>query len=250
MALIKCKECGANVSSKAENCPSCGIKLASKNGGRSFVFAVVIFVSIVLLWLQNDESKKAIDSKANTDKTAETITAGQPKEAVNNEAALPPESEMEKQLEGKAWIYLNRMDQMTDTPEYTAAILSKNTVNFKWPYSGEQRARLILRTAPKTGKDVIFQIDKGQFLCPPGSGCKVDVRFDDGSVITYEANPPGDYKKTTIFISGYEGFIDKLMKAKTVRLSTNIYQESNPVFVFDVQGFNHDSYTGKAVAID
>jgi hypothetical protein len=33
MALIKCKECGADISSKAESCPQCGFRLKKKSGG-------------------------------------------------------------------------------------------------------------------------------------------------------------------------------------------------------------------------
>ena len=43
MALIQCKECGKQVSSKAEQCPQCGVKLKKK--GIGLVGFVVIVVS-------------------------------------------------------------------------------------------------------------------------------------------------------------------------------------------------------------
>ncbi|RVS47000.1 zinc-ribbon domain-containing protein [Citrobacter freundii] len=33
MALIKCKECGEQVSDKAASCPKCGAPIAKKNKG-------------------------------------------------------------------------------------------------------------------------------------------------------------------------------------------------------------------------
>lgn len=52
MALIKCKECGREVSNKAEKCPNCGVKIKSGGCGcLSFVLvgilSVIIFVFII-----------------------------------------------------------------------------------------------------------------------------------------------------------------------------------------------------------
>jgi hypothetical protein len=40
-------------------------------------------------------------------------------------------------------------------------------------------------------------------------------------------------------------FVEKLLKAKQVRISTNIYQQGSPVFEFDVSGFNQEKYKPK-----
>jgi hypothetical protein len=47
MALIKCKECGADISSKAAACPKCGAKLPKPTSGCAIVGATV-FGAIVL----------------------------------------------------------------------------------------------------------------------------------------------------------------------------------------------------------
>ncbi|MGA1823217.1 MAG: zinc ribbon domain-containing protein [bacterium] len=44
MALIKCKECGKEVSSEAESCPHCGIKI--ETGGGFFKVLTYIFLTI------------------------------------------------------------------------------------------------------------------------------------------------------------------------------------------------------------
>ncbi len=47
MALKKCKECGKEISSKAESCPNCGVVLKKKTGFLTYVVAV-FFILILL----------------------------------------------------------------------------------------------------------------------------------------------------------------------------------------------------------
>lgn len=140
------------------------------------------------------------------------------------------------------WSYSHRDDPMSKGMTHTASISSSNTVNFDFPYSGAQHGRLTLRTDPKYGKDVIFSIEKGQILCPSYDGCTIRVRFDDEDATSYSASAAADNSTETIFIRNYSAFVGKMMKAKRVRLSMNIYQEGAPVFDFDVSGFNVDKY--------
>lgn len=49
MALIKCKECGTEVSSKAESCPKCGAKVKAKGMGCGTLIALVFFIGIIAL---------------------------------------------------------------------------------------------------------------------------------------------------------------------------------------------------------
>lgn len=52
MAMTKCKECGAEVSTKAEACPKCGAKQAKKTSGCAIIvagaFAVLIVIPMVI----------------------------------------------------------------------------------------------------------------------------------------------------------------------------------------------------------
>ena len=47
MALIKCKECGTEVSSKAKTCPKCGIRVADKQYG-CLPSIVIIFLGLII----------------------------------------------------------------------------------------------------------------------------------------------------------------------------------------------------------
>ena len=143
------------------------------------------------------------------------------------------------------WEYNQKEDSMTGGVTYFATVSSTNTVNFSFPYNGEQHARLTFRNDPKYGKDILFRIEKGQILCESYDSCTVLVRFDDEKPTTYSASTPADNSTETVFISNYEKFMEKIRKAKMVRVSPTVYQEGAPVFEFDVRGFDEDKFKPK-----
>ena len=233
MALIKCKECGKEVSSKAESCPKCGAKVATKTGCGTIIG--VIFLAFVIFSIFANISghdTPTTPSASNSAPVASTTTD-------NDITPSVPEPPIP---EGQQWIYSQDEDKMSSGITYHASVLSSNTVNFDFPYSGEQHARLTLRIDPRYGKDVIFHIEKGQILCHSYEDCNVLVRFDDGKAITFTAGGAADNSTETIFIRNYGKFVDKLQKAKLVRISTNIYQEGAPVFEFDISGFDKNKF--------
>lgn len=70
MALKKCKECGNEVSSKAESCPKCGAVLKKKTSSCVGCLAVVLFAFIVLA---------VTGSLTNTGSRSSTKTKPEPK---------------------------------------------------------------------------------------------------------------------------------------------------------------------------
>ncbi|MEZ5358609.1 MAG: zinc ribbon domain-containing protein [Candidatus Zixiibacteriota bacterium] len=60
MALIKCKECGQRVSSKAKNCPNCGAPVTSGGCG---IGCVVILIGIVMIIFASMISRCNSDSQ-------------------------------------------------------------------------------------------------------------------------------------------------------------------------------------------
>jgi len=49
MAIKSCKECGKEISSKAEVCPHCGFRLRKSAGVKIFGGLFLIFIGIVML---------------------------------------------------------------------------------------------------------------------------------------------------------------------------------------------------------
>jgi hypothetical protein len=150
----------------------------------------------------------------------------------------------QRRLEG-AWTYESSEDPMTGRSSHRAWIRSTNTLGFDFPYEGAQRGRLVVRTHPQYGKDVILQIDKGQFLCSSYMDCRVLVRFDDAPAERYAGAEPADNSTTSVFIRNHDRFLQRLRSARRVRIQVNVYQEGAPVFEFDVGGFNAARYAGR-----
>ena len=151
----------------------------------------------------------------------------------------------ESKLPSSSWVYNQKEDDMGKGTTYHAWVQSSNAVNFNFPYSGEQHGLLILRTHPRHGKDIIFKIEKGQILCRSYDNCTVLVRFDDENPIKFKAVEAADNSTNTIFINNYSRFVEKMLKAKRIRISANIYQEGNPMFEFNVSNFEQSKYKPK-----
>ena len=71
MALIKCKECGKEVSSEAETCPHCGARIASKSMGCGSIVGIVIVVGIIALIFSGGSSNDTGSSSASSQASAE-----------------------------------------------------------------------------------------------------------------------------------------------------------------------------------
>lgn len=72
MSLVRCKECGAQISTLAESCPGCGAK-QSKSSGRlkAFFLLVVVLAAGNVIFGVNSPSKRP--SQSEPEKTPEEI---------------------------------------------------------------------------------------------------------------------------------------------------------------------------------
>lgn len=61
MALIKCKECGNDVSTKAEACPKCGAKVTTQNVGCGTVFGA-LFLGVIIIGVLGSVFNSSSDS--------------------------------------------------------------------------------------------------------------------------------------------------------------------------------------------
>ena len=137
------------------------------------------------------------------------------------------------------WEYRTDEDKMNGGIRKYATIHSTNVVNFDRPYEGPQRAYIVIRRS-KAGQDVMFGIQRGQFMCHVFE-CTITVRFDDAPPVRMTASAPADHSTTVVFISNERNFIHKLSTAKQVRVAADIYHQGTPVFEFTTAGFDATS---------
>lgn len=232
MAMTKCKECGNEISTKADACPKCGAKQVRTSGCAKVV--LFFLVAIVLLAMIGQCGRETRTSRGSLPPSARTPPASAAPAAVVEPPPVPEP--------GSQWIYRQSEDPMAEGKTYGASVRSKNTVNFDFPYSGSQRGTLTLRTHPRHGEDVIFSIEQGQILCRSYEDCTILVRFDNGKAQSFSAVGAADNSTETIFIRNYSRFLAGMQKASTVRIAVEVYQEGAPVFEFDVSGFDAEKY--------
>lgn len=226
MALIKCPDCGKDVSDVAPACPTCGRPVvpptrtvpAKKTSPLAWGCLIVIIAVVGLMILGGLLSG------------GKHTTVSPSKES---EASVPPVAK--PAAPGSQWVYTDEADKMGRGSVKTATVQSSNEIAFDFPYTGAQRAGLELRRHPKYGNDVILFIEKGQFLCGLDD-CTVSVRFDEEKPQAYHATEPADHSTTVLFLSNYEGFVAKARRCKKVAIEAQFYQQGTKVFEFNIEG--------------
>ncbi|MCL6306990.1 hypothetical protein QQL38_09835 [Pseudomonas syringae] len=134
---------------------------------------------------------------------------------------------------GLTWNYTDSEDNMSGKPVRRAYVLSTNTVDFDFPYSGVQKATLTIRKHPRWGTSVYISIEKGQFVCGYDD-CNVRVRFAKDNAKRVSASAPEDGSSTTLFINNESSFISQARKSDKVYIEAGFYQEGNRIFEFDI----------------
>jgi hypothetical protein len=59
MAIIKCKECGGQVSTKADACPACGAKQKKPVGCLGWAFVILVFIPLMIVMFAGSSSKSS-----------------------------------------------------------------------------------------------------------------------------------------------------------------------------------------------
>ncbi|ELW82113.1 zinc-ribbon domain protein [Acinetobacter sp. WC-743] len=216
MAIHPCKECGAQVSDKAKNCPQCGAKIVKQVP--SWIVVAIIFIACA--WVYSCVSDKS--------KSSSQVSV--------NSASQSKQSE---ELKKENWEYLNKKDDMRDIETKFAFNESLNSVDFDFPYSGGSKLTLILRKNPKN-RDVMLSISKGQFICGI-SDCEAQFKFDDNPIKSITMSESDTHKSDTLFVTfdkTEDEIINKLKSSKKLVVEVKFYQEGAKQFTFDVSNLN------------
>ena len=137
-----------------------------------------------------------------------------------------------------AWHYGEVKSEMTGTVSKWATKQSVNTVNFGFPYNGEQHGTVMVDMDDSSDTTMLFYVKKGQIVCnglDKFGTCLVFVKFDDSKADFVTAHTSGDDSTTIGFDTA---FLRRLRRSKKLLIQVEVFHEGAPIFTFDVGGLN------------
>ncbi|MBO7559114.1 MAG: hypothetical protein J6T52_11560 [Bacteroidaceae bacterium] len=133
------------------------------------------------------------------------------------------------------WDFSIEKDEMTDSKNIWASIISDNSISQDFPYEGLTFAKITIRYMKKYGFDAIISITKGQIHGNRYNGNNyITARFDDRTPKKYYYNEAADGSSEMVFISSKSDFIKKCKQAKDIKIDIPIFQAGRPLFIFHV----------------
>ncbi|MCY1292229.1 hypothetical protein D9M69_355740 [compost metagenome] len=219
MALVKCKECGNQVSTKANSCPACGAKIKKRVGVIGWLF--VIFFVLPFAWSIGTQMSK--NDPAKSEGGSGIATAQKP-------TAAPGEPV-------KKWIKTELKDAMTDEKTVVASTESKNATQFEFPYQKAGGSRLSL-SFRRSGNDfdAYLRIDRGQMQCHY-SACGFSLRIGDGPVQKWTGLPTTTHDRDMMFVRDAKQLETIVKSGKPFRIGIEFFQAGERVFEFDPAGY-------------
>jgi hypothetical protein len=146
--------------------------------------------------------------------------------------SVQPESSAPKEP-SSPWNYSTSKDEMSGKESKFASTTSVNSVEFAFPYGGEQNGTLLVID----NSTVLFYVKRGQLVCQGLSEfgtCVVEVKFDDEKPKYVTARTSGNDQTTIAFTE--RGFLARLKKSNEFMVRPTVYQNGYPVFRFETAG--------------
>ncbi|MDA8485132.1 hypothetical protein NNO07_18860 [Pseudomonas resinovorans] len=214
MALVKCKECGNQVSNKARACPSCGVKVPKRVGIIGWLF--VLFVVLPFAWSIGLNMGKVDPAKK------PPISSGGQTAATSSP---------------KGWVYTEVKDEMSGTPIKLAMLESPDRALFEFPYKepGGSTLTLVLRKGKREGDEIYVHISRGQIDCG-ARDCPVNLKIGDGPIQALSGSEAGAGKRDAVFLSRSKPLREAIQVGRPFKLELTFYNAGRRTFSFDPQG--------------
>ena len=218
MTIIKCSECGTEISDKAAACINCGAKPIKKTSLLTWIVGAIFLVIVFKTCSSYEEQSQT------TTTTPATTATSSSSESTNG---CPPNCV-------RIWEYSEEPDSMTGKPTQFASLKSTNSLALDFPYRGENYGHILIRKFTGKRDEVLLYFDKGQSMCRSYSNdCRIEVRFDDAQPLIFSGISSSDGDSKTIFLTPSSRFIAGSTKSQKIRVSLVIYQAGNQIFDFE-----------------
>ena len=121
MALVKCEECGNQVSTKATNCPQCGAKIPRKTSATRFLIIIAILIA----------AYSTTQMLGTTPSSSSAVSSAEPASEVEDSTIQTPPT--------PTWQSSTSRDEMTgETKAYAVSVNTSSTKRMDTPYSNVQ----------------------------------------------------------------------------------------------------------------
>lgn len=102
-------------------------------------------------------------------------------------------------------------------------------------------ARLVLRDHPAWGRSAYLLLAQSRFQC--GTPCMVNIRFDSGDPLPFEARQADSGQGPALFIEDEQGFVSRLAQSQKIRIELPKGSGLVGSVSFDVGGYDAARYT-------
>lgn len=233
MALIKCKECGGEVSTAAASCPKCGavVKKSPKKLSGCLIFFVVVFAFII--YANNSGKKSTVEIPSSTVSPPTKEVAADGTNSQVKDSTIPPS----KLVSEQNWYKGSVKDEMTDKEKPFVTSTSINGVDFKFPYhvDGGSKATIVIRKDSKRKVGYVM-VEKGHIICSY-QNCTIQTRSETGKIDNWSASEASPGVNNAIFIDDVNAFEKYLRSNKKIRVGLEFYEYGIKSFDFNVSGY-------------
>lgn len=129
------------------------------------------------------------------------------------------------------WDYTTEPDKMTGKRATYATLRSSNSLDFDFPYQGQNYGQISVQSRPRQGTDVLFSVKKGQITCSPYE-CNILVRFDNDAPMRFGGTHPSDGSSEHVFLRNGDRFINRAKSARKIFVEFTAYHQGINVLEF------------------
>lgn len=235
MALINCKECGEQVSSKADACPKCGSPVSLRKKGPSGCMMLVIITLSVLALIVVLINLNSGSTHSNNDAAVEKGSDSVKRNSATSSDVETHIAQVNEPI--KKWEQGSVKDEMTDKIKPYLSNTSLNGAVFDFPYSVEGGAKVTIVIRKDQKEKVAFvSIEKGFMLCSSRS-CSIQTRSESGDIKTWEAQSASPGVHNALFIKNANAFEKYIKENKKIRIGIDFYKYGVRSFDFDVSDY-------------